>query len=96
MPLPLDDRENAATPLWDGGYRLTYAEIDVIDPDAPYLHRVVHWRDLDHAPDYPVLNGLLTTWQRDGVCTPQSIRIATLDEATPDEIIGLGYSLQIH
>jgi len=93
---PLDDCDAALAPLWDMGYRLTYAEIDVVDPDAPHQHRVVHWRDLDHAPDFPVLNGLLTTWQRDGVCTPQSIRIATLEASTPAELIELGYSLQLH
>lgn len=82
--------------LWDLGYRMTYAEIAIETPSTPGQVQMLHWQDLDHAPDYPVLTTFLHDWQEEHPCTLTSIRVETLHEATPDVLEQQGVSLEIH
>jgi uncharacterized protein Usg len=90
----------ACRTLWDMGYRMTFAEIEVSDErlcaQAPEVTRTLLWQDLDQAPNFPVLNSYLDHWrtQQSGVIA--SIKIAVMDGVDPDMLATQSISLGIH
>ncbi len=45
--------------LWDLGYRMTSAEIEIENPLIPGLSCTFLWQDIDQAPHFPVLRSYL-------------------------------------
>jgi uncharacterized protein Usg len=87
--------------LWEKGYRLTFAEIEVSDPpvcegQAGYT-RTLLWQDLDVAPNFPVLSSFLEDW-RIGHTSSEvaSVKIAVLEGVEPDDLAQQQFSLGIH
>lgn len=83
--------------LWDKGYRFTLAEIEVEDMTVGAERRTLFWQDLDHAPDFPVLSSYLEDWRashlNSKVC---SVRVATYDAITPEQLGHACFSLSVH
>jgi uncharacterized protein Usg len=83
--------------LWEKGYRLTLAEIEVEDMASGGERRTLYWQDLDHAPDFPVLSSYLNDWRathlKTNVC---SVRVATYDAITPEQLSLARFSLAVH
>ena len=78
------------------GYRLTVAEIFYRLPDHPSLLQTFIWQDYDLVPKYPVLHGFLTFWRENLDGELHSVRVASRDLITPDDIrvVDAQYSLQ--
>ena len=78
------------------GYRLTVAEIFYRLPDHPSLLQTFVWQDYDLVPKYPVLHGFLTFWRENLDGELHSVRVASRDLITPDDIrvVDARYSLQ--
>ena len=78
------------------GYRLTVAEIFYRLPDHPSLLQTFIWQDYDLVPKYPVLHGFLTFWRENLDGELHSVRVASRDLITPDDIrvVDASYSLQ--
>lgn len=89
-------QSDASQELWDLGYRMTYAEIEIEQPHHTGLAQKFSWQDLDQAPDYPVLTTFLQSWQKENACELASIRVATVKEVTPEVLAHQGISLAIH
>jgi uncharacterized protein Usg len=68
------------------GYRLTVAEIFYRLPDHPSLLQTFIWQDYDLVPKYPVLHGFLTFWRENLDGELHSVRVASRDLITPDDI----------
>ncbi len=87
----------AATSLWDKGYRLTLAEIEVESSSQDGARKTLYWQDLDHAPDFPVLCSYLEDWRathlKASIC---SVRVATYDAITPEQLAQARFSLSVH
>jgi uncharacterized protein Usg len=90
-------KDKLANSLWDKGYRLTLAEIEVEDMTLGNERRTLFWQDLDHAPDFPVLCSYLEDWRcthlNSKVC---SVRVATYDAITPEQLSLARFSLSVH
>lgn len=82
--------------LWEQGYRMTMAEIEIEDPQMPGCSRVMHWRDVDQAPYFPVLSSYLLQWQAEHQCRFASVEVASYDGITPDDLDHLHISLTVH
>ncbi len=82
--------------LWDLGYRMTSAEIEVESLLIPGLCRTLLWQDLDQAPYFPVLCGYLNHWKGCNTGHLCSVQVATYDAITPDDLSHLRISMQIH
>jgi uncharacterized protein Usg len=78
------------------GYRLTVAEIFYRLPDHPSLLQTFIWQDYDLVPKYPILHGFLTFWRENLDGELHSVRVASRDLITPDDIrvVDAQYSLQ--
>lgn len=70
--------------LWLEGYRLCTAEIIFARAGHPDEFAKLIWRELDHAPDFPVLCSFLRAWQDDGAVKVHSVQV------TPAEGVGIG------
>lgn len=82
--------------LWEKGYRLTLAEIEVSDSDCPD-QRTLYWQDIDHAPDFPVLTSFLEQWRAEnGKSTLCSVKVATYDGISPADLSSAHISLMVH
>jgi uncharacterized protein Usg len=83
--------------LWDKGYRLTLAEIEVESAGSGAERQTLYWQDLDHAPDFPVLSSYLEDWRathiKASIC---SVRVATYDAITPEHLSRARFSLSVH
>jgi uncharacterized protein Usg len=82
--------------LWDRGYRLCFAEIEVADADQPDSARLLLWQDIDLAPDFPNLVAFLDDWRSRHPGTISSVKVATFDDVMPDMLELRGRSLAIH
>lgn len=58
------------------GYRSTLAEIIYRMPDHPDVLQQFIWRDLDLAPQFPVLKGFLDFWTRELDGPLHTVRVA--------------------
>ena len=78
------------------GYSLATAEILYRMPDARSLLQTFIWQDYDLVPKYPVLHGFLTFWRENLDGELHSVRVASRDLITPDDIriVDASYSLQ--
>ncbi len=91
------NKDKIATSLWDKGYRLTLAEIEVEDMTRGSERRTLFWQDLDHAPDFPVLSSYLEDWRATHAQTKVcSVRVATYDAITPEQLSLARFSLSVH
>jgi uncharacterized protein Usg len=90
-------KHKSAASLWDKGYRLTLAEIEVESTSPDGERKTLYWQDLDHAPDFPVLCSYLEDWrashQKTKIC---SVRVATYDAITPEQLSQARFSLSVH
>lgn len=82
--------------LWEQGYRLTYAEIEVVSCAEPDRVRVLLWEDLDQAPHFPVLTSFIETWREQNHARLTSLKVTTLDAITPDMLALRARSLAVH
>lgn len=90
-PMPLKPHS-----LWELGYRMTTAEIEVESLSVPGLSHTLVWQDLDQAPNFPVLCSYLNYWK---ICNSgkfASVQVATYDGVTPDDLHHLHISLEVH
>jgi uncharacterized protein Usg len=90
-------KDKSANSLWDKGYRLTLAEIEVEDTTLGRERRTLFWQDLDHAPDFPVLSSYLKDWRATHFeSVVHSVRVATYDAITPEQLALARFSLSVH
>ena len=88
--------EKLTSSLWEKGYRLTLAEIEVADSGVADP-RTLYWQDIDHAPDFPVLSSFLEQWRAEnGKSTLCSVKVATYDGISPDDLNRAQISLLVH
>ena len=66
-------------------YRLTTAEILYQIPEYPDLLQSYLWQSLDRVPDFPKLNGFLSTWEKDLEGKLHSVRIGYVGIIQPEE-----------
>jgi uncharacterized protein Usg len=91
------EKSKSANSLWEKGYRLTLAEIEVEDMALGGERRTLYWQDLDHAPDFPVLCSYLEDWRAGHVqSNVHSVRVATYDAMTPEQLSQARFSLSVH
>ena len=64
-------------------YRWTTAEIVYRLPDHPGLLQSYIWRELDLAPNFPVLHKFLNFWQRNLDGKVHSVQVACAELAAP-------------
>jgi uncharacterized protein Usg len=85
-----------ASDLWSLGYRLTFAEIEVVSTSDPGHVRTLLWEDLDRAPSFPVLTSFIESWRAESDLTLTSLKVTTLDGVTPDQLALRAHSLAMH
>ncbi len=66
-------------------YRLTTAEILYQIPAYPDLLQSYLWQSLDRIPDFPKLNGFLSTWEKGLKGKLHSVRIGYVGIIQPEE-----------
>ncbi len=66
-------------------YRLTTAEILYQIPEYPDLLQSYLWQSLDRIPDFPRLNGFLSTWEKGLEGKLHSVRIGYVGIIQPEE-----------
>lgn len=82
--------------LWDSGFRLVYAEIDLQPRGDPSQRTTCLWQDLDRVPDYPVLNTLMNCWMRQEGVLIHQVRVHQVDPQSAADLLERGYSLGLH
>jgi uncharacterized protein Usg len=78
------------------GYRLTTAEILYHMPDHPGLLQTFIWQKLDLAPQFPVLRGFLSFWERELDGRLHSVRVAHKSLIGPAEMRMVGKEFRLH
>jgi uncharacterized protein Usg len=90
-------KHKSTASLWDKGYRLTLAEIEVESAGPGGERQTLYWQDLDHAPDFPVLSCYLEDWRATHLTASiTSVRVATYDAITPEQLSRARFSLSVH
>ncbi|RME65844.1 MAG: Usg family protein [Alphaproteobacteria bacterium] len=82
--------------LWLEGYRLCTAEIIFERPAKPAEFAKVIWRELDHAPDFPVLNSFLRAWQHQDGVRVHSVQVAASESIGMDDLRQASISVLVH
>lgn len=77
-------------------YRLTTAEITYHLPDHPALLQQYIWQEFDLTPEFPILRKFLNFWQRELDGKLHSVKIATCEIITPNQIKNLDGQLTFH
>ena len=67
-------------------WRLTTAEILYRMPDHPAVLQTFIWQKVDHAPNFPELNGFLNFWRREIEGPLHSVRVASSALVRPAEL----------
>jgi uncharacterized protein Usg len=78
------------------GMRLTTAEIIYHMPDHPHLLQSFVWQKLDRAPEFPVLRGFLTFWEREIDGKIHTVRVACRGLVSPAEWTYAGGQFTLH
>lgn len=78
------------------GYGLTTAKILYRLPDHPVLLQSYVWQDYDVAPDFPVLNGFLSFWQKSLEGALHSVEVAHAKLIRPAELRLHGSEFRLH
>lgn len=78
------------------GYGLTTARILYRMPDHPALLQSYVWQDYDVAPDFPILNGFLSFWQKSLEGPLHSVQVAHAKLIRPAELRLAGGEFRLH
>jgi uncharacterized protein Usg len=90
-----DNESNFEKRIFDG-FNLTTAEIIYHMPDNPHLLQTYIWQDYDLAPQYPVLRGFLSFWERELDGPLNSIILAEQKLIKPDEFLHFAGEYTLH
>ena len=81
--------------MWDEGYRLTVAEIQ-LRPCNGGEDRNLVWQDIDRSPDFPVLSAFLRDLPVKAGCTVASTTVRIMDSVTPEDLVAQSISMGRH
>ncbi|MGE0231749.1 MAG: usg protein [Flavobacteriaceae bacterium] len=78
------------------GYGLTTAEILYRMPDHLHLLQSYLWQEYDTAPDFPVLRGFLTFWERELEGPLHTVKVAHRKLISPAEFRPVEGMFRLH
>ncbi|GAB4139980.1 MAG: hypothetical protein Tsb0016_06870 [Sphingomonadales bacterium] len=82
--------------LWLEGYRLCTAEIIFARTGHPDEFAKLIWRELDHAPDFPVLCSFLRDFQDRGTVKVHAVQVTPAEGVGLPELRQASISLLVH